>query len=232
MSHPDDNLDDLAGLVAVADGAVDDELESRAQADDNDRRLRIYRIPYRKLESLINYPSILESTENAPVTFMVVPNRLALPPDAKAIRIRDDTIGGGLEVVVWSGEFDVVEDGSMPPHFIEKVTHRPVIAAAPEYYAEIERMANCYKEVLKLEPRKHSPSFRWVMRADPSMNLYRICRYTYEVGYPRSPGWHAIQWTFGLVPTFFKFRREGKSWILRVLGLRIHRKVCYGGRPD
>ena len=88
-------------------------------------------------------------------------------------------------------------------------------------------------ETLRNTPssRRHSLSFRWVLRLDATIDIFRICRLVYEVGERNTKNWRAIQWTFALCPTLLRFRREDDAWVLRIFFLRIHRKVCLNGRP-
>lgn len=227
--------------------------ESGLQGNDNYRRLRTYRIPHFALASLVNHPWIPVDPESSRLrhSCMRVPDRLPLPPDAEIHSVWDNPPAMSFDLLVRSSTFDEIPPGEIaPPSLVDEIPLRTVVAVEPDDFADLQRKANSWDEIegeldqlrrranlwdqfaVRIAPRKHSPVFRWVFRWDSILWLYRLCRLTYEVGERGQKGWHAVQWTLGLVPTFFKFRREDDSWILRILGLRIHRKVSYGGRPD
>lgn len=195
------------------------------------RRMRIFRIPFDKLTTLINHPSILEGTRNSRVQFMTVPGRLRLPADARVVDAWENAASRSYDILIQSREFDPVPDGAEAPIYVEDIPRHQVVAVDPDRYADLERKANLWDSNGHLIRLKHSFRFRWVLRSDGFMWLYRICRFSYEVFPNRTPAWHSVEWTFGLVPTLYKFRREDEGWILRILGLRIHKKVCRGGRP-
>lgn len=187
---------------------------------------------------------------NSETATVCIPTQLTLPDDAEVLNVWDNPGAMALDLLIRSDEFPEVPIGDIAPPCTVEIPTREVVAVDPECYRQMTTMSPAYalsedeidslrsKAVLydqvisQLSSHKHSFKFRWVLRWDSVLWLYRLCRFTYEVGEPKAKGWHAIQWTFGLVPTFFKLRREDDSWILRIFGLRIHRKVCWGGRPD
>lgn len=216
------------------------------------RRLRVYRLPYQALVGLLSPQPVPSDSETATVH---IPTQLALPDDAEVLNVWENPGAMALDLLIRSDEFPEVPIGEIAPPCTVEIPMREVVAVDPETYQQMTVRSPAYDlseadlDILKfkaylwdqfavrlspsrLSPRRHSPAFRWVFRWDSILWLYRLCRFTYEVGERGQKGWHAVQWTLGLVPTFYKFRREDDSWILRILGLRIHRKVSYGGRPD
>jgi len=211
------------------------------------RRLRVYRLPYQALVGLLSPQPVPSDSETATVH---IPTQLALPDDAEVLNVWDNPGAMALDLLIRSDEFPEVSIGDIAPPCTVEIPTREVVAVDPETYRQMTTMSPAYalsedeldtlrskaalydQVISRLSDHKHSPSFRWVLRWDSLLWLFRLCRFTYEVGERGAKGWYAIQWTLGLTPSLYKFRREGDSWILRILFLRIHRKVCWGGRPD
>lgn len=73
---------------------------------------------------------------------------------------------------------------------------------------------------------------KWVGRFDEIQGHYRLFRVMWETGTPGQPGGgHSNMVSVALQPKLFSWVRETglRSWMVVVLGVRIHRKISYGG---
>ena len=72
--------------------------------------------------------------------------------------------------------------------------------------------------------------FKRVMRYDTDLLWFRLFRVMWERGEPGKPGGgHSNMVSVAVQPKLFHVERGGGSWMVIILGLRIHRKRSYGG---
>ena len=72
--------------------------------------------------------------------------------------------------------------------------------------------------------------FKKVFRYDEIQGHFRLFRVMWERGIPGQPGGgHSNMLSVAIQPKLFIFERGGGSWMVIILGLRIHRKRSYGG---
>ena len=74
--------------------------------------------------------------------------------------------------------------------------------------------------------------FKKVMRKDEIQGHFRLFRFMWERGQPGIPGGgHSNMVSIAVEPRLFNFHRDGeRHWQLTLLGIRVHRKVSYGGK--
>jgi len=69
-----------------------------------------------------------------------------------------------------------------------------------------------------------------VFRYDEIQGHFRLFRVMWEKGEPGKPGGgHSNMVSAAVQPKLFHVERGGCSWMVIILGLRIHRKRSYGG---
>ncbi len=69
-----------------------------------------------------------------------------------------------------------------------------------------------------------------VFRFDEIQGHFRLFRIMWERGVPGVPGGgHSNMLSVAVQPKLFLWDREGRGWLLIILGVRIHRKRSYGG---
>lgn len=68
-----------------------------------------------------------------------------------------------------------------------------------------------------------------VFRHDEIQGHFRLFRIMWETGTVGDGSGHSNMISVALQRAIFKFDKEGQSWLLIIMGLRIHRKVSFGG---
>ena len=69
-----------------------------------------------------------------------------------------------------------------------------------------------------------------VFRYDEIQGHFRLFRVMWESGEPGKPGGgHSNMVSVAVQPKLFTYERIEGSWIVIILGLRIHRKRSFGG---
>jgi hypothetical protein len=72
-----------------------------------------------------------------------------------------------------------------------------------------------------------------VMRYDAVQGHFRLFRVMWETGTVGDGTGYSNMVSIAVQPTLFKWYRpnkKGADWMLVLLGVRVHRKVSYGGR--
>lgn len=68
-----------------------------------------------------------------------------------------------------------------------------------------------------------------VFRLDTSQRRYRLFRVMWEVGTVGDGHGYSNMVSVAVQPKFFLWERDFGSWLIVVLGVRIHRKRNFGG---
>lgn len=69
-----------------------------------------------------------------------------------------------------------------------------------------------------------------VFRNDPEQRIFRLFRITWNRGVVGDGKGHSNAMSFDLCPSFFRFARDWTGgWSVRLLFVRVHRKISYGG---
>lgn len=71
---------------------------------------------------------------------------------------------------------------------------------------------------------------KWVMRADPMMPIFRICRVMWNKGIVGDGNGYSAKLTVGIRPKIFQWNKGSYEWALTLLCVRIHHRRSYGGR--
>lgn len=69
-----------------------------------------------------------------------------------------------------------------------------------------------------------------VMRFDEIQGHFRLFRVMWETGTVGDGTGYSNMVSVAIQPKLFGFDRSGRAWMLVVCGLRIHKKISYGGR--